>query len=64
MVSIDRIAVLQSGVLVAVDAPSKVMNNGLIQHVFNYPVEVTDHPQYKNRPLVVPMLPADMHNLN
>lgn len=58
----DRIAVLKSGHLIAVDVPTKVLNNDLIQRVFNYPVEVTNHPQYKNRPLVIPMLPADMHN--
>lgn len=59
----DRIVVLQSGVLIAADAPTIVLNKELIQRVFNYPVEVSDHPQFKHRPLVIPMLSTEMHNI-
>ncbi len=51
----DRIAVLQSGNLIVVDTPLNVLNKELIQQVFNYPVEISKHPQFQDRPLLIPM---------
>ncbi len=51
----DRIAILQSGHLVAVDIPSKVLNEPLIKRVFNYAVAVQKHPLNLDYSLVIPM---------
>ncbi len=49
----DRVAVLQNGHLVAIDAPIKILNKNMIEDVFNYSVSVTHHPKNKNIPLVI-----------
>lgn len=54
----DRIAILQAGRLIAIDTPSKVLNQEMIQQIFNCPVAVSNHPQNRNCPLVISMLPS------
>jgi iron complex transport system ATP-binding protein len=50
----DRIAVLHAGRLIACDKPDVVINEDLIQHVFDYSVRVYAHPLNSKCPLVVP----------
>lgn len=49
----DRIAVLEAGKLFAIDSPKKIINESLIQHIFEYTVQVYHHPQSNDRPLVI-----------
>jgi iron complex transport system ATP-binding protein len=51
----DRIIVLLSGKLFAFDQPNLVINEDLVQHVFDYSVRIYDHPQNSGCPLVIPM---------
>lgn len=50
----DRIAVLHQGRLVAAGPPCQVLNRELIQEIFNYPVTISTHPLYPDRPLTIP----------
>lgn len=54
----DRIAVLHAGRLIACDKPELVINEDLIQHVFDYSVKVYPHPLNRGCPLVVPVYQA------
>lgn len=54
----DRIAVLHAGRLVDCDKPDLIINEDLIQHVFDYSVRVYPHPLNSKCPLVVPAYQA------
>ncbi len=49
----DRIAVLHAGKLITCDKPNVVINKAMIQHVFDYAVEVSPHPENNDCPLVI-----------
>lgn len=57
----DRIAVLESGKLFAIDTPKKVINKTLIKHVFEYSAQVYQHPEKDDCPLVISM---DRHTVS
>ena len=54
----DRIAVIHAGRLIACDKPDLIINEELIQHVFDYSVKVYAHPLNSKCPLVVPAYQA------
>lgn len=49
----DKIAVLYQGKLIEWDKPKVVINESLIQHVFEYSAKVYAHPHHKNCPLII-----------
>lgn len=49
----DKIAVLHEGKLIEYGSPKAVINENLVQHIFDYSAKIYAHPENKDCPLII-----------